>query len=66
MPQIYAGHSMAHALDLAIALTPANGVVVGTGSVFVAAELREVWASRYPQAFDPADWVFELSHEPAY
>lgn len=65
-PQVYAGQSMTHALDLAISLTPAEGVVVGTGSVFVAAELREVWASRYPQAFDPTDWVFELIHEPAY
>ncbi len=66
LPQVYPGRSMAHALDLALSLTPANGVVVGTGSVFVAAELREVWASRYPQAFDPADWVFEVSREPAY
>ena len=66
IPQVYAGISMTHALDLAISLTPENGVVVGTGSVFVAAEVREVWADRYPQAFDPADWVFELSREPAY
>jgi len=65
-PHIYAAASITEALDLAVSVTPADGVILGTGSVFVAAEVREAWAARYPQAFDPADWVFEAIHEPAY
>lgn len=65
-PDLFGADAMSAALDLAVSITPANGIVVGTGSVFVAAELREAWAERYPQAFESNDWVFEVVHEPAY
>lgn len=64
--RIHTAADMGEALDLAAALTPAGGVRVGTGSVFVAAELREAWAARYPGLFPPTDWVHQAPFEPTY
>ncbi len=64
--QLRPADSIDEALDVATAMTPAGGLRVGTGSVFVVAELREAWAARYPHAFPPADWVYEAPAEPEY
>lgn len=64
--QVQSATSMDEALDLAAAMTPPDGLRVGTGSVFVAAELREAWATRFPHAFPPSDWVFQAPFEPEY
>src|SRR5690606_764527 len=56
--------SMVAAIELAGDLTPPHGLIVGTGSVFVAAELREAWNVRHPGLFPPDDWVHEVAAEP--
>ena len=56
--------TMSDALALAEKMTPSGGLIVGTGSVFVAAELREAWNERFPGLFDRSDWVHEAFREP--
>ncbi|NOX62396.1 MAG: bifunctional folylpolyglutamate synthase/dihydrofolate synthase [Chloroflexi bacterium] len=45
------------ALDLAISLVEEKDMILGTGSIFVVAALREAWNARHPEAFPPDDWV---------
>lgn len=56
--------TMQDALTQAAAMTPAGGVMVGCGSVFVAAALRGAWYERHPHLFPPEDWVREAAQEP--
>jgi dihydrofolate synthase / folylpolyglutamate synthase len=63
-PHIEVASSMQEAILRAAAITPANGLMVGTGSVFVAAELREAWNALYPGRFPAHDWVHEITNEP--
>jgi dihydrofolate synthase/folylpolyglutamate synthase len=62
--QLQAASSMVEAIAVASALTPPAGLVVGTGSVFVAAELREAWNQVHPGVFPPEDWVHQTVGEP--
>ena len=62
---VYPATSMGEALALAQAITPAGGLLVGTGSVFVVAELREAWCQRFPEVFPRQDWVYQAFHEPS-
>jgi dihydrofolate synthase/folylpolyglutamate synthase len=52
------------ALTLAGEMTPPGGVMVGAGSVFVAAALRTAWHERHPHLFPKDDWVHEAAQEP--
>jgi dihydrofolate synthase / folylpolyglutamate synthase len=61
---IQAAESMGHAIELATGMSPPGGLLVGTGSVFVVAELREAWMYRYPDIFPAWDWVYEAPAEP--
>ena len=62
--QVLAAPSMSDAILLAGAMTPADGLLVGSGSVFVAAELREAWNRLHPGAFPADDWVHAAADEP--
>lgn len=64
--QVVEAPTMAAALEIARSMTPTGGLMVGTGSVFVVAELREAWLERHPGAFAPGDWVYEAAHEPPF
>jgi dihydrofolate synthase/folylpolyglutamate synthase len=57
--------TMTDALAIGGEITPAGGLMVGTGSVFVVAELREAWQAQYPGVFPPGDWVYEAPGEPS-
>jgi dihydrofolate synthase / folylpolyglutamate synthase len=63
-PTILDATSVSEAVTLAMEITPIDGLLVGTGSVFVTAELREAWNERYPHAFPAIDWVHEAADEP--
>lgn len=56
--------SMQDGLEAALALSPPEGFLIGTGSVFVAAELREAWNARYPGLFPENDWVHQADTDP--
>ncbi|MFZ1756110.1 MAG: folylpolyglutamate synthase/dihydrofolate synthase family protein [Caldilineaceae bacterium] len=62
--QVVAASTMADALVAANAMTPPGGLLVGSGSVFVAAELREAWNARHPGLFPADDWVHTAAGEP--
>lgn len=62
--QVIAAASMAEAIALAGEMTPPGGLLVGSGSVFVAADLREVWNRLHPGAFPVDDWVHAAAGEP--
>jgi len=62
--QVVAASSMAEAIAAANALAPPGGLLVGSGSVFVAADLREAWNSLHPGAFPADDWVHAAAGEP--
>ncbi len=62
---IHPAASMGEALALAQAITPPGGLLVGTGSVFVVAELREAWCRHFPEVFPRQDWVYQAFHEPS-
>ncbi len=47
------------ALNEALAWAGPADLICVTGSVFVVAQARRVWATRHPDAFAPDDWVFE-------
>lgn len=64
VPQIHVARSMDEAIQVAAGWTPPDGLMVGTGSVFVVAELREAWYARYPWLFPEHDWVREAAQEP--
>lgn len=62
--QVESAASMAEGIQLAARLTPAQGLMVGTGSVFVVADLREAWHQLHPGLFPADDWVHEAANEP--
>ena len=62
--QVVTAPSMTEAVVAASALTPAGGLLVGSGSVFVAAELREAWNTLHPGVFPADDWVHAAAWEP--
>lgn len=62
--QVVAAPSMTAAIAAANELTPPGGLLVGSGSVFVAAELREAWNSLHPGLFPADDWVHTAAGEP--
>jgi len=62
--QAIAAPTMTDAIAAAGALTPAGGLLVGSGSVFVAAELREAWNLLHPAVFPADDWVHAAAGEP--
>lgn len=59
-----AAPTMTGAIRTAQEMTPEGGLVVGSGSVFVAAELREAWNELYPDLFPADDWIHEGAGEP--
>lgn len=63
-PTVISAPSMKVALETAARITPPDGYLVGAGSVFVAAELREAWNELYPGLFPPDDWVHEANTDP--
>lgn len=62
--QIRVASSMSESVQLAAEMTPPDGLLVGTGSVFVTAELREAWDQLHPGVFPPDDWVHYAVDEP--
>ena len=62
--RVVAAPSMAQAIALAGEMTPPDGLLVGSGSVFVAADLREAWNRLHPGAFPADDWVHAAAGEP--
>ena len=54
---IYVAPDAAPALDLALSLVEDEDMILGTGSIFVVAALREAWNERHPEAFPEDDWV---------
>ena len=63
-PMVIPVRSMREALEAATRTTPPGGYLVGTGSVFVAAELREAWNELHPGLFPPDDWIHEANTDP--
>ena len=61
---VVAAPSMDAAIKIAQENTPANGYIVGTGSVFVAAELREAWNRLHPGLLPADDWIHEANTDP--
>ncbi len=61
---VVAAPSMDAAIGTAQEITPSNGYIVGTGSVFVAAELREAWNGLYPGLLQADDWIHEANTDP--
>ncbi len=59
-----AAPSMRAGLEAATRITPPDGYLVGTGSVFVAAELREEWNELHPGLFAADDWIHEANSDP--
>jgi dihydrofolate synthase/folylpolyglutamate synthase len=62
--QIRIASSMEESVQLTAEMTPPGGLLVGTGSVFVTAELREAWDRLHPGLFPPDDWVHHAADEP--
>lgn len=56
--------SMEVGIETAQDMTPSDGYLVGTGSVFVAAEIREAWNAVYPGLFPADDWIQEAGTDP--
>ena len=61
---VVAAPSMEAAIETAQGMTPSDGYIVGTGSVFVAAELREEWNRLHPGLFSADDWIHEANTDP--
>ena len=61
---IISAPSMKAALEAGTCITPPQGYLLGTGSVFVAAELREAWNERHPGLFPAHDWIHEANTDP--
>lgn len=61
---VVAAPSMDKAIETAREITPADGYIVGTGSVFVAAELREAWNRLHPGLLPADDWIHEANTDP--
>ena len=61
---VVAAPSMEAAIETAQGMTPSDGYIVGTGSVFVAAELREEWNGLHPGLFAADDWIHEANTDP--
>ncbi len=62
--KVVAAPSMDAAIGTAQEITPTDGYIVGTGSVFVAAELREAWNGLYPGLLQGDDWIHEANTDP--
>ncbi len=54
------------ALREAMAWADPDDLICVTGSIFVVAQARRIWAGQHPEAFAPDDWVFhdETAGEP--
>ena len=61
---VLAAPSMKAGLEAATRITSPDGYLVGTGSVFVAAELREEWNELHPGLFAADDWIHEANTDP--
>jgi dihydrofolate synthase / folylpolyglutamate synthase len=61
--QVCVASTMAESVQLAAEMKP-DDLLVGTGSVFVVAELREAWNDLHPGVFPPEDWVHYAADEP--
>ena len=61
---VIAAPSMKAGLEAATRITSTDGYLVGTGSVFVAAELRETWSELHPGLFAADDWIHEANTDP--
>ncbi len=48
-----------HALTEAMVWAGPDDLICVTGSIFVVAQARRVWAARHPEVFPPDDWVFQ-------
>lgn len=64
MLPVHQAASMEEAVELGRRLSGPDRILVGTGSVFVAAELREEWYRRYPNQFPEDDWVVHTGADP--
>ena len=62
--EVIAAPSMRAGLEAATRITSPDGYLVGTGSVFVAAELREAWHELHPGLFAADDWIHEANTDP--
>jgi len=45
------------ALQMALAQTTADDLILGTGSLFLVADVRSAWCALYPEGFPASDWV---------
>ena len=61
---VVAASSMRAAIEIAQDITPSGGYMVGTGSVFVAAEVRETWNELHSGLFAADDWIHEANTDP--
>ena len=61
---VTAAPSMRAGLEAATRITSPDGYLVGTGSVFVAAELREAWHELHPGLFAADDWIHVANTDP--
>jgi len=61
---VVAAPSMESAIETAQGITPEGGYIIGTGSVFVAAELREAWNGLHAGLFAADDWIHEANTDP--
>lgn len=57
--QIVDAPDVAAALDMALAQTPAEGIVCLTGSMFIVGEGREAWLARFPHVLPANDWAHQ-------
>ena len=58
--RVEVSQSVDEALEIGLELAGEDDLVCVAGSLFVAAEAREAWAHRYPQAFPEDDWVHQM------
>ena len=63
--KVVSAPAMDAAIGTAQEITPSGGYIVGTGSVFVAAELREAWNGLYPGLLPMDDWIHEANTDPS-
>ncbi len=54
---VFIAHEVLTALQTALARTTAGDLILGTGSLFLVADVRSAWCALYPEAFPPSDWV---------
>lgn len=54
---IHTTENALEAVKLAHSLAEEGDLILGTGSIFVVADVRESWNKLHPDAFAPTDWV---------